>query len=363
MRTGGRGAKGAVMVDVARRVGVSQKTVSRVINGAPHVRPELRARVLAVAAEMGYRPNVAARALVTQRTHVIGVVAMGTSLFGPASRVFSLEHAARERGYELALTSLPDMSLKHMRTAIHGLLGRGCEGIVLEVPNKVVDIDDALLGGVPVATSVGPIPHVSRQTVITSDQTEAGRLATQHLLDLGHETVWHIGGPEHWHAARERRQGWAAALEAAKRPQPEVLHGDWSAKSGYLLGLQLAKRRDVTAVFTANDHQAMGLMRALTEANRSIPRDVSIVGFDDVPEAEFQIVPLTTVRTDDAAISHRVLSALVALIEGGEPGSEVVEMSRELIVRSSTGEPAHRTRAGSMSPNTAARAPRESIHH
>ncbi len=361
MRIDGHEAKGAVMVDVARRVGVSQKTVSRVINGAPHVRPELRARVLAAAAEMGYRPNVAARALVTRRTHMIGVVAVGTSLFGPAARIFSLEHAARERGYELALTSPPDMSVQHMRTAIHGLLGRGCEGIVLEIPNNAVDIDDAL-GGVPVATSVGPIPHVSRQAVISSDQTAAARLATQHLLDLGHQTVWHIAGPAHWYAARARRQGWAAALETAKRHQPAVLQGDWSAKSGYFLGQQLAKRRDVTAVFTANDHQAMGLMRALTEAHRSIPHDVSIVGFDDVPEAEFQIIPLTTVRTDDAAISHRVLSALVALIEGGEPVSEVVEMSRELIVRRSTGEPASKTSGpGPMSPSTVARPQQKSV--
>jgi len=107
----------------------------------------------------------------------------------------------------------------------------------------------------------------------------------------------------------------------------------------------------------------MGLMRALTEAHRSIPHDVSIVGFDDVPEAEFQIIPLTTVRTDDAAISHRVLSALVALIEGGEPGSEVVEMSRELILRSSTAERAHQTPAGLVSSSTVAPPQQKSVHH
>ncbi len=327
------------MVDVARKAGVSQKTVSRVINDAPHVRSDVRQRVLAAVDELGYRPNVAARALVTKRTRVIGVLAVGAPLFGPAYRVFSLEHAARERGYELALTSLPDTSPEHFRKAIHSLLARGVEGIILEVPNQLIDVDEALFGGVPLASSVGHLPGIDRQTVVNSNQVEAGRLATQHLLDLGHRSVWHIAGPAEWDAARERRTGWSAALKAANRAEPEVLQGNWSAESGYRLGLQLAALDDVTAIFTANDHQAMGVMCAVAELGKSIPGDVSVVGFDDVPEAEFQMVPLTTVRTDHAAISHRVLSELVALIEGGEPASERVDIPCELIVRQSTGPP------------------------
>lgn len=327
------------MVDVARRVGVSQKTVSRVINGAPHVRPEVRERVLAAVAELGYRPNVSARALVMRRTHLIGVLAVGTAYFGPANRVFSLEQVARESGYELALSSLPDMSPAPLRGAIQTLLGRGCEGIVLELPTQSVDIDEGLLGGVPVATNVGRLPNVSRQAVVNSDQTEAGRLATEHLLELGHRTVWHLAGPFHWDAALQRRAGWAAALTAAGRRRPRALVGDWSARSGYHLGRKLAARKDVTAVFAANDHQAMGLLRALREHGKSVPEDVSVVGFDDVPEAEYQVVPLTTVRGDADAVSHQVLSALVRLIEGGEPNPETAAMSWQLVQRASTGAP------------------------
>lgn len=330
------------MVDVARTAGVSQKTVSRVINDAPHVRPEVRARVLAAVAELRYRPNAAARALARQRTHVIGVVAVDAWRFGPAARVLSLEHAARQRGYELALTTSPDMASETLSAAIQVLLDRGCEGIVLELPNPTVDLTDALLGGVPVATRVGPVPGVSRQVAVPSEQRDAGRLATQHLLDLGHQTVWHIAGPADWVAARERREGWADALAAAGKRQPEVLQGDWSARSGYHLGQQLAARDDVTAVFTANDHLAMGLMRALSEAGLAVPDEVSIVGFDDVPEAEFCTVPLTTVRTDDEAISHRVLSELVALIEGNDLPLENVTMPRELVIRESSAPPRSR---------------------
>jgi DNA-binding LacI/PurR family transcriptional regulator len=313
--------QGVVMVDVARHAGVSQKTVSRVVNAAPHVRPEVRDRVLAAI------------------QHVVGIMAVGLPLFGPAHRVFSLEHAARQRGYELALASLPDTSTASIRAAAHSLLARGVEGIILEVPNHLIELDEARFGGVPIATSVGRFPGFRRQWVVDTCQVEMGRLATEHLLGLGHETVFHVAGPEEWDVSRQRRLGWSAALAAAGRHEPEVLQGDWSARSGYALGQRLAARPEVTAVFAANDSQAMGLMRALAEAGRAVPGDVSVVGNDDVPEAEFQMVPLTTLRTDQEAISEQVLSGLVALIEDREPGPPGHPVTRELVVRASTGPP------------------------
>jgi DNA-binding LacI/PurR family transcriptional regulator len=335
--------RGVVMVDVARKAGVSQKTVSRVINDAPHVRPEVRDRVRAAIDQLGYSPNVAARSLVTQRrrSYVIGVIAVGLPLFGPANRVFSLEQAARQLGYELTLASLHDMS--DIRTAIRSLLARGVEGIIFEVPNHLMEVDEGVFRGVPIATSVGRIPGVSQQLVVDTFQTEMGQLATEHLLELGHETVFHVGGPVEWDASRERRHGWSAALAAAGRRQPEVLQGDWSARSGYRLGSQLAARPEVTAIFTANDSQAIGVMRALTEAGRSVPGEVSVVGNDDIPEAEFLMVPLTTLRSDQRAISDRVLAGLVALIEGREPEAPGPPISRELVIRSSTGPPPRRS--------------------
>jgi len=334
-----REARGPVMVDVARLAGVSQKTVSRVINDAPHVRPEIRERVLAAIATLGYRPNVAARALVTQRTHVIGLLVVGTPLYGPANRVFALEQAARALGYELAIASLADTSSESVRRSAQSLLARGVEGFVLEVPTSPTDVDDVTFGGLPVVSSVGRIPGVSQQTVLGSFEPEAGLRATEHLLQLGHETVFHIAGPPEWDAAKHRLEGWATALRRAGKPVPEVLYGDWSARSGYLCGQRLAERDDVTAVFAANDHMAMGLLCALATAGRRIPDDVSVVGFDDVPEAEFQMVPLTTIRTDHAASSRKVLADLVALIEGRKPSSETVQATCELIVRSSSGPP------------------------
>lgn len=325
------------MVDVARRAGVSQKTVSRVVNNAPHVRPDVREKVAQAIKELGYRPNVAARALASQRTHTIGVLAAGAPLCGPSRRLFTLEHAARRHGYALAVTSLPDLSAEHVAEGIKGLLGRGVEGLVIEVPTHLVEVDALQLGGLPVVTSAGPIAGIDNQTVLDVDQAAICRQMTEYLLSLGHETVWHVAGPDDWDAAEKRRVGWRSALESAGRPVPPVLVGDWSARSGYEHGLTLASRSEVTAVFAANDHMAMGLLRAFGEAGLHIPRDVSVAGFDDVPEAEFQMVPLTTIAVDADPLAERILSELVHMIEIGRPTTDSVDLEARLVIRRSTG--------------------------
>ena len=200
----GGGSRGVVMVDVARLAGVSQKTVSRVVNGAPHVRPDVRERVNRAIEELGYRPNVAAQALARERSHTIGVLALGTRFFGPSRRVFTLEHEARRLGYTMALTSVPDLSARSVADGIDTLLKRGVEGLVVEVPTHLINIDPAQLAGLPVVTSAGWIPGVPRQAVVDIDQEEACRKLTRYLLGLGHRTVWHVAGPRDWDAAQKR---------------------------------------------------------------------------------------------------------------------------------------------------------------
>jgi DNA-binding LacI/PurR family transcriptional regulator len=332
------GSRGVVMVDVARLAGVSQKTVSRVVNGAPHVRPDVRERVNRAIERLGYRPNPAAQALARERSHAIGVLALGTRFFGPSRRVFTLEHEARRLGYTMALTSVPDLSARSVAEGIDALLKRGVEGLVVEVPTHLIDIDPAQLAGLPVVTSAGWITGVSRQAVVDIDQEEACRELTTYLLNLGHETVWHVGGPRDWDAAQKRLVGWRSALRDAGVRVPRVLYGDWSAVSGYEQGRKLASREDVTAIFAGNDQMAMGILRAVHEARREIPGDVSVVGFDDVPEAEFQMVPLTTVGVDADKAAQRILAELLQMIEGAEPpGGTVTLPGTELIIRRSSG--------------------------
>jgi DNA-binding LacI/PurR family transcriptional regulator len=332
------GSRGVVMVDVARLAGVSQKTVSRVVNGAPHVRPGVRERVTRAIEELGYRPNVAAQALARERSHTIGVLALGTRFFGPSRRVFTLEHEARRLGYTIALTSVPDLSARSVADGIDALLKQGVEGLVVEVPTHLIDIDAAQLAGLPVVTSAGWINGVPRQAVVDINQEEACRELTRYLLGLGHRTVWHLAGPRDWDAAQKRLHGWRSALHNAGLRAPRVFYGDWSAASGYEQGRKLAARDDVTAIFAANDHMAMGILRAFYEAGREIPGYVSVVGFDDVPEAEFQMVPLTTVGVDADRAAQRILAELLQMIEGAEPPTGTVTLpGTELIIRRSSG--------------------------
>jgi DNA-binding LacI/PurR family transcriptional regulator len=328
------------MVDVAKLAGVSQKTVSRVVNNAPHVRPDVRDRVNAAIEELGYRPNVAARALASQRTHTIGIFVIGGGmLHGPARRVFTVEQAARRHGYATALVSVPDPEPRSVTDGVESLLRRGVEGLVLEAPNHLVRLDPALLHGVPVVVSTGRLPGIQHQAVVDTDQWRAGFEVTQYLLGLGHRTVWHLAGPRDWDAAERRQQGWRAALHAAGAPVPRVVYGDWSARDGYRQGLRLAARPEVSAIFAANDHMAMGVLRALAETGRRVPEDVSVVGYDDVPEAEFQMVPLSSVATDADEVAERILAELVAMIEGRDLGSLPLRSRSSLVIRRSTGPP------------------------
>lgn len=328
-----------VMMDVARAAGVSQKTVSRVINNAPHVRDDVRKRVQLAIKDLGYRPNNAARALVTQRTHLIGTVAVGTRFSGPATRVLSLEHAARGFGYELAISSIPDSWTTEVSRAVENLLHRGAEGIVLEIPSSSIAIDSDALRDIPVISNVDLPAVVRRKAVIRFDQIEIGRIATRHLIDLGHVTIAHIAGPRRWDVSGARRQGWRRELRAHGLTADQVWQGDWSARSGYEIGKEIAANPQITAVFAANDYMAMGAIRALIEAGRYVPKDVSVIGIDDVPEAEFQVVPLSTVQSGQDDVSARILQEIVAMIEGAEPSAALIEYPPTLIHRRSSGPP------------------------
>ncbi len=334
------GARGAVMVDVARLAGVSQKTVSRVVNDAPHVRPDVRDRVRRAIEELGYRPNGAAQALARERTHTIGVLALGTPLFGPSRRVFNLEHEARRLGWRVALASVPDLSPVSVSQGVDSLLRRNVEGLVIEVPTHLFDLDPTMLHGLPVVTSAGLIAGLPLQAVVDVDQEHISTELTRYLLDLGHQTVWHVAGPRDWDAAEKRLRGWRYALRERRRSVPRVLLGDWTAASGYRVGRRLAVRPEVTAVFAANDSMAMGLLRAFYEAGRPVPGDVSVIGFDDVPEAEFQMVPLTTVAVEAEVAAQRILAELLRMIEGAAPPTGPITIDgQRLVIRGSTGPP------------------------
>jgi DNA-binding LacI/PurR family transcriptional regulator len=159
--------------------------------------------------------------------------------------------------------------------------------------------------------------------------------ATRHLLDAGHETVWHVSGPTDWFDSAGRIQGWRQTLEEAGAEVPPLLSADWSAAEGYRTGQMLARMPEVTAIFTANDHLALGILRALHERGRRVPHDVSVVGFDDVPEAAYFIPPLTTVRQAFGDVARAALSLLLGQMRDDSGTANQIVVPPQLIVRES----------------------------
>jgi DNA-binding LacI/PurR family transcriptional regulator len=334
-----------VMADVARLAGVSHQTVSRVINDHPSVTAETRARVKLAIVQLGYRRNTAARTLVTRQSRIFGVISVDTSHFGPASTIFAVAEAARTGGYFLNFVSLREIDRAQMTTALSHLMDAGVDGIVVIAPvNAAVESLRGLHPDLPVV--VVAASQLESLTIVAVDQVAGARLATRHLLDLGHRTVVHVSGPDDWVDATARVKGWRTELAAAGRIAYDLIPGDWSADSGYQAGqILLARMRsgqqDVTAVFAANDQMSLGLIRALHEAGVRVPEDISIVGFDDIPEAGHFLPPLTTVKQDFGAIGRRCVEMLIDTLNNRQAQpSEPIQPA--LIVRASTSPPPHR---------------------
>lgn len=327
-----------VMADVARLAGVSMKTVSRVVNDAPNVRDSVRARVNDAIAHLGFRPNAAARALASQRSRVIGIVSMGSSLYGPSEQLFGLERSARDAGYSVEIVTTAGGSGRDVVAAAARLLDHGVDAIALAAPLVDVDLDAPEFREVPCVAVGDPVPVPDHVRTVVCDQRAGAASAVVHLLQLGHRTVWHVSGPCSWQSSRVREEGWREALRDAQSPVPEPLRGDWTPSSGYAAGRVLAERPDVTAVFTANDHMATGLLRAFWEQGRQVPEDVSVVGFDDAPESAFLVPPLTTVRQEFGHITSRAIGELVrSITEAGRAVEESVVLPVDLVVRASSG--------------------------
>jgi DNA-binding LacI/PurR family transcriptional regulator len=322
------------MTDVAKLAGVSHQTVSRVLNGHPNVRERTRIRVLAAITELGYRPNRAARALATGTSQVIGFVARFSTLYGPEAMLTALAEAALQQGFAVSVESVRTLDRRPVAEAIGRLLDQRVAGLVVIAPvESANDALDDLPDDIPLVNVDGDPRRTTG--LVTVDQEAGAHTATTHLLEAGHPTVWHVSGPGDWFDAQGRIAGWQRALTEAGAEIPPLMPADWSAASGYRAGQILARMNDVTAVFAANDHLALGILRALSEHGRRVPEDISVVGFDDVPEAAYFIPPLTTIRPDFDGIATASLDLLLAQIRGGHRLGDRRMLTPTLISRDS----------------------------
>jgi DNA-binding LacI/PurR family transcriptional regulator len=334
------GVHPATLDDVAARCGVSYQTVSRVVNRSPLVAEKTRARVLKAIAELNYRPNLAARRLATRRSSLIGMIGSHMTYYGPAQVMVSIEETAKRQGYNLIFSGVEKSGEAELLAAIDDLCEQQVDGLVIGVR-----FDDWIAAvhehchGVPFVTVGNRVADDIPAVVV--DEFNGVRLATRHLLELGHQYIACISGPPDWPAAKERYRAWHTTIrKAGQKPGPHV-EGDWSTQSGYEAATQLLRsgQPQFTAIVACNDHMALGALRALHTNKIRVPSQISIVGYDDVPESRFFEPPLTTVHHDFVAEGEYCVRTLLRMISQEAVDTTLHVLSPELVVRESTAKP------------------------
>lgn len=327
--------RGPSIADVAKEAGVSAQTVSRVSNGMANVEEGTRQRVEKAMKTLGYHPNRAARALKSGQFKSIGVIMFTLSSFGNMKTLDAIVSAAGEAGYSISLIPMPDPTSSQFPAAYNRLREQQVDGVVIVFDAPLMDRTDISMPEDLPTVVIDSNPN-SGYTMVDTDQEGGAQLAVEHLLELGHTNVWHIAGPEASFSASHRTDAWSRSLRNARITPPEIRRGDWSTESGYRIGLELASLPEVTAIFAANDHMALGAMRAMHEMGRNIPEDVSIVGFDDLEEAPCFWPPLTTVHQDFQTVGRLCMEALFQQISGDSVPVPAQKVPTRLVVRAST---------------------------
>jgi LacI family transcriptional regulator len=345
--------------EVARQARVSIATVSRTINGVPSVTPELSRRVWKAIEEMGYYPNTQARALVSGRSRIFGlIVSEITNPFFPEI-IQGFEDVAVQHNYEILVTSTIHDPAR-MALAVRRMIERRVEGVaVVTFGMEEPLLDDLKLRKVPLAfIDVGPpLPLVSN---IRIDYLNGVRQAVQHLAALRHSRIAFISGPLNLKSAMARRRAFTDAIrEIGLAPNPRyMIEGDHTLEGGMAALREIARiRQRPTAVLCSNDMTAIGVLRQSYEEGIEIPRDLSVIGFDDIRLAQFVIPPLSTVKMSQTEIAQLAFNALLADVERKTPspnGSEYV-LRTSLVLRDSTalvaaGSRRGRSRTGGDSP-------------
>lgn len=326
------------MADVGRLAGVSAQTVSRYFTGSGYVGAQTRERIEAAIAELDYRLNQSARSLRVNSTGTIGVLTTGPSLYGSWSVLSGLNQAAARAGYSLLTVQLEADPAgagtpEWMHRALDRFLSARVDGIVVSSSHPgIEDLLERVWEQVPVVILSGRSwPLADSATV---DSYQAGLLATEHLLTLGHRRVLHLAGPEGVNESHERERAYLDAMAAAELPALPVLRGDWSAASGATIG-ERVDPDSFTGVFSGNDQMALGFMSALRSRGRVAPGDYAIVGVDDMPDARFYSPALSSVSMDFAGLGRTGFEMILHRVRSGERTPRRV-IRPELIVRESS---------------------------
>jgi len=318
--------------DVAREAGVSYQTVSRVINNSGGVSPSTRIRVLKAVEKLDYRPNRVAQILQTERSQTLEVV---MPYFGFNRVLYDMARAAHQRGYNLVISAIDSDEFPQ---ALESAEARFVDGLILTPLFPFIDDYDELVRlthGIPFVQIGAPLgaPFPS----VIYDHAQGARLATQHLIDLGHRQIAEISGPLLSYDASARHEGWQATLRENDIPPQPCIEADFTIEGGYrAMNELLDSGATFSAVFAGNDSMAFGIQTALRERGLRVPDDISLVGFDDIPEAAHLVPGLTTVRQDFQLLGQLAVEYVLNLIENRDTPIYQRVLSPKLVVRSST---------------------------
>jgi LacI family transcriptional regulator len=326
------------MRDVADLVGVSKQTVSAVLNGKPGISAETQARILQAVNTLGYRLDNVASSLRTGRTRIIALVVSDISSPFIGRLAVAVEEYASAAGYSLVLHNTHD-DVARESSYFTVAVERKVEGVLfISTIDQSPGLELLRVRGIP-AVAIDRIPDPYSGPAVMLDNVKTGRLAAEHLLELGHRHLAHISGPPTVRMARDRWQGFqetvAAQLELPL-PQIETANG-WDYADGYqAMQHLLAAGQPLTALFAAADTLAIGAMRAIQSAGLPIPQQISVVGVDDIDSAAYQNPPLTTVRQSITELARLSVQMLFDLLSGKEPMPATIVMDPVLVVRAST---------------------------
>ncbi|RJK97633.1 LacI family DNA-binding transcriptional regulator [Vallicoccus soli] len=336
------GRRAPTLEQVASLAGVGRGTASRALTGAPQVSPRARAAVERAAAELGYRPNRAARSLVTRRSGSLGLVlseteeqVFGDPFFAAVVRGVNEELLATDVQLVLMITRTP---VERERLE-HYAVDRHVDGMILVSSHGDDPLPGTLAGaGVPVAVLGRPAHDVPGVLVVDADNRGGARAATEHLVAAGRRRIATIAGPQDMAAGADRLEGYREALVAARRRPAKALvgHSDYTVAGGRAAMERLLRREPgLDAVLAASDLVAAGALQALAAAGRRVPEDVAVVGFDDIPLAAHLQPALTTVRQPIDEMGRRLARMLLDAVAGRAPEPSTVVLPTELVVRAS----------------------------
>lgn len=329
--------KTITLYDVARLAGVSYQTVSRVINEGAHVSPRTREKVLAAMKELHYIPNRGAQQLAGKRTKTLGLLTSDLALHAPSQIASAVKSRAAQSGTSVIISMPEEQDSRGCTAALQDLLAQRVDGLLINVPLDDEQAEALSAQARPVPVLFLDVSETAHVNSLVFDAALGARLGARHVLDLGHQHIALLGGPQTSVSARARMAGWVAVLDEAGIAPAGCEYGDWSAASGYEKGHQLlARGTPPQAILVANDQMALGVIRACAEKGLNVPGQVSVVGYDDTADSAWYSPPLTTIRQAFKEAGERSVDWVLAQSPGQEEGVSQTWLPVTLIERAST---------------------------